>query len=684
MPTSEANKRGLKREKWRLRESLGRYGTLVITGGAIVSALVLGFLSLLWVGQGPGSGENASAVWRFIAMRGWFVEAATLCTMVIQVCASAQALICTSLAAATLLETTGVPLSQVAEFSTMRGANDGPWRFVYLTFRSIRNFFSVQSLLMLVLLLGTTATHFSSTILVTDLEVSSITTDPTQMLLNVSLSDDIETGRPSRSQWLLKPTDYAVFGEIPSGINVEPTTGGFSDTGNVRRLFPPLGHENRTKIRHYSGSAYGINSRVACTPPVIGGRFHYTRSNVRGLPFLLSMVGQISYKATFERAGLAEPLLCSDGKCLPTQFNCTLPTAGIPGGQGIYMCLPDISNVIDENVAFLSDGRDRPITPHSMVFLVTRNNGSFDEWSFAKNTSRIPDNPSRVGEWARWRLGNKIVFEASICFSELLWEMSQVDMSTSHDAVEPTIYYDPKAQFADSSAVRALLGANAGPTDAADRSLLRINAVGNTTTDSRLLHYLDGAINSGVFGSQEPRLGTTINGGGTSFGLSTINPFVDYVAVFEDVLVETNRPAVAIQSIMTMMAMSLHYANLALLDVAEEVSITTSAPINVPVRWTGLAVVAGVVTVDTLCVVAITTMFLLRTRYSKQGHFWHAVSQLISERTIGVLQASPEARDEHAVERAQVGDPVMVVARCKRTGRVQVIRKDDIEDGNET
>ncbi|KAL7623414.1 hypothetical protein AAE478_007096 [Parahypoxylon ruwenzoriense] len=667
-------------EKWRLRESIGKYGTLVIAGGSIMSPLMLGLLAILWAGQGPGSGDHASASWRSVVLKGWVTEAVTLGSLVIQVCTSAQALVCTSLAAATMLETSGVPLSQVAEFSTMRGANDGPWRFVYLIFRSsIRKFLTVQPLMMVILLIGTMATQFASTILVTDLDVRQITGNPNRTQLNLSLSDQIPMAQASSSQWILKPTDYAIFGEIPSGISVQPTARGFSDTGNIRRLFLPLEHENRTKLHHYSGSAYGINTRVACMAPVLSGEFRSTDPGSMPLPFLLTMMGNISYEATLRNAGLDIPPLCADGKCLPSQFNCTMPTAGIPGRFPTYSCIPNLSNVIDgENFTFFSDGRDSPVTPHSMVFLVARNNGSFDDWSFVNNVSAIPDNPIRDGEWVRYKVGSNVKLEASLCFSETLWDLSQVEMSASHDSVEPIIPYEPKTSTVDTSAVRTLLGVNPKSQSPSVRSLLTIDSISNTTTHSRLLHYLDAAIGSGVFGLQDPSSGTTINGDGASYGLSSINAFLDYGSTFQHTLEGTNRPALAIQTILTMMAMSLHYANLVTLDIPEEVSITTSVSATVPVRWTGLAIVVGIVAANILCIIAITVSFLLRTRFSKQGHFWHTVSQLISERTVDILQASPESRDEHAVKQVPPGDPIVVIGRCKRSGRVQVLWKEDV------
>ncbi|KAI1453691.1 hypothetical protein F4805DRAFT_478247 [Annulohypoxylon moriforme] len=655
-------------ENWQFRESIGRYGALVIIGGSIISPLMIGLLAILWGGQGPGSGESASPSWRSVVLRGWVTEAVTLASLVIQVCTSAQALVCTSLAAATVLETTGVPLSQVAEFSTMRGANDGPWRLVYLVFRSsIRKFLTLQPLLMLVLLIGTMATQFGSTILVTDLDVASITGYPNQTLLNLSISDGIRQSTPSESQWHLKPTDYSSFGEISSGINVQPTTGGFSDTGNVKRIFLPLAHDNRTKLHHYSGNAYGFNSRVACAAPVLSGEFQTIDPGSKPLPFVLTMVGNISYEATFNHAGLDKPSLCANGKCLPSHFNCTMPTSGIPGRLGTYNCFPDISNVIDtENFTFFSDGRKNPITPHSMVSLVTRNNGSFDDWSFiSNNVSKIPGDSSRNDEWTRWKVGNNITLDVSLCFSEFLWDLSYVDMSTTHDTVEPIVPYDPKLETIDTSAVRTLLGVNPQSQTPSDRQLLSINSISNTTIDSRLLHYLDSAITSGIFGIPDPPSGTTINGDSASYGVSSINPFVDYVRVFMDTLQYTNRPALSIQAAFTIMAI-----------------ITQAVSVTVPVRWTGLAIVAGVVCANTISIIAITFVFILRTRFSKQGNFWHTISQLISEKTVDILQVSPESRDDIIIKEMLKDDPIVVVSRCKRTGRVQVLRKDDVENGS--
>ncbi|KAI0006664.1 hypothetical protein F4779DRAFT_595723 [Xylariaceae sp. FL0662B] len=673
-----------RREKWRFRESIGRYGAFVIIGGSILSPIMIGLLALLWGGQGPGSGDQAPASWRKVALNGWLTAAVTLLSLVIQLCTSAQALICTSLVAATMLETTGVPLSQVAEISSMRGASDGPWRLVYLTFRySIRKFLTLQPLFILVLFIGTMATQFASTILVTDLDVSSITGYPNQTQLNMSLSDQIQLFQPSSSQWQIQPTNYASFGEIPSGISVEPSAQGFSDTGNVKRLFVPLGHDNRTKLHHYRGSSYGINSRVACAPPVLSGEFHAMDPGSYPLPYVLTMVGNISYEATLRNAGLDVPSLCADGTCLPTKFNCTLPTAGLPGRVGTYICLPDLTNVIDaDNFTFFSDGRGSPVTPHSMISLVTRNNGSFNDWTFVNNVSTIPDNPDRKGEWARWYLGDGINFDVSLCFSEHLWELSQVDMSISHDTVEPTIPWDPKAQTVDTRGVRTLLGVNPSAMNASARSILTINELSNITTDSRLLHYLDGAINSGIFGIQEPPAGTTINGDGASYGVPSINPYLDYPTVFQDTLEETNHPALAIQAMFSIMAQFLHYANLEMLDVPEDVSITVAVSTTVPVRWTGFAIVTAIVCANIVCVITITCLFLVRTQFSKQGHFWHTISQLISEETIELLQASPESRDDDAIKAVLKEDPEVVVARCKRTGRVQVIRKNDVENTN--
>ncbi|KAI1498082.1 hypothetical protein F5X99DRAFT_394821 [Biscogniauxia marginata] len=672
-------------KRWGLRESLGRYGTSVIAGGLIISPVVLGLLAALWGGQGPGNGANASPAWRNIVLKGWVTEAVTLCSLAIQFSASAQSLICTSLTAATLLETTGVPLSQVAEFSTMRGANDGPWSFIWLIWKSsIRRFMGLPPLLMLLLFAGTFATQFTSTILVTDLDVVSILGYANQTALNLSVSDQVEFATPTSSQWHFVPTDYASFGEIWPGMNATPSVDGFSDTGNVKRFLLPMKQDNRTKVHHYRGNAYGLNSRVACAAPVLSGEFQAIDPGSKPVPYLLTMVGNISYEDTFNNAGIPIPPLCADGTCLPANFNCSLLTSGLPGREGINMCLPDVTNVIDtENFTYRSDGRENPITPHSMVFLVSRTNGTFDDWSFIGNVSTIPELSTREDEWAKWELGSGFNFQTSLCFSEYLWEISQTEMSISKDIVEPISKYNLREQQYDVSDIRTLLGVKGDPADTAARSIFSVDAVGNTTLDSKALRHLDASINSYIFGIPDPPASTTINGGGASYGVSSINPEVDYALVFEDTLLETNRPALAIQATFHIMAEALYYALIEYMDTPEPVEITRTVPATIPRRWTGLGIVAGIVCTNLICVLVITTMFLLRTRHSKQGQFWHTISQLVAEQTIDILQASPESRDDHAVARVLAHDPDVMIARCPRTGTVKVLLKSDVESAKE-
>ncbi|KAI1762601.1 hypothetical protein GGR53DRAFT_468144 [Hypoxylon sp. FL1150] len=150
----------------------------------------------------------------------------------------------------------------------------------------------------------------------------------------------------------------------------------------------------------------------------------------------------------------------------------------------------------------------------------------------------------------------------------------------------------------------------------------------------------------------------------------------------QDVLNTTNRPALALQGMLTIMAMTLNHAQIQLIDIGDDVSITTSASVTIPVRWTGLAIPSGIVCANLICIIAITFLCQLRTCFSKQGHFWHTASQLILDKTVNILQASPKSRDDHVAKEVPKGDPLVIINKCKRTGRVQVLQKDGFEKEN--
>lgn len=102
-----------------LRQSLGLSGSIVIVAGTVGLLGVFAFLTFLWVGYGSKSeAANATWAWRQIALRGYMEQVITLAALVLTFIVSLQAAVCTSMAAALILEKWSVPKAKVSSYST--------------------------------------------------------------------------------------------------------------------------------------------------------------------------------------------------------------------------------------------------------------------------------------------------------------------------------------------------------------------------------------------------------------------------------------------------------------------------------------------------------------------------------------------------------------------------------------
>lgn len=110
-----------------ISESFGIWTCTLLAGGTAICLGVLAFLIFLWTGEGPSGGENAAYVWRRIMLsESWSEQTITICSAVVRTVTASQAVVCTSLIAAILLERRHIPPSKVAQVSVARGINDGP------------------------------------------------------------------------------------------------------------------------------------------------------------------------------------------------------------------------------------------------------------------------------------------------------------------------------------------------------------------------------------------------------------------------------------------------------------------------------------------------------------------------------------------------------------------------------
>ncbi|KAI1401058.1 hypothetical protein F4819DRAFT_486979 [Hypoxylon fuscum] len=134
------------------------------------------------------------------------------------------------------------------------------------------------------------------------------------------------------------------------------------------------------------------------------------------------------------------------------------------------------------------------------------------------------------------------------------------------------------------------------------------------------------------------------------------------------------RVSTAIEWYVLSLAYNFYYLMLPLFNVAEDIEITLSTEVSIPMRWDGLIVVLVMVFVNLVCVLTITTLYVKHVRYSRQGHFLHTVSQLMSEPMQPNLKGSSEMDDEEVAKEFKGNDPFVIIGRSPETGRVEVLK----------
>jgi hypothetical protein len=682
-----------------VQRTLGVMGLVIIIGGTIVTLSIFAFLAFLWFGEGAKGGQNASWVWRWFMLGQKVTQAITLSTVVMRIATMAQASIYTSLVAAVILEKYGVPLSRVAEVSIIRSTNDGPFRLAWLLSTSARKS-AIQALLVVTLLFTTVSIQFSSTILVSDLDFSTLVAEPRNKSLPLFMTTDVISLNHQVNNWLGRPTAYVPFGEVPSATDSTPTQLGASDSGIVRRVFLPVPQNQRTTLRRYKGQGFVLNSRFVCVRPVAETMITITVPPpfTATIPFFLQIHGNISYEQTLNDAGLALPANCPDGRCFPSKFNCSLPqfqyqpTAARQGFTD-SLCLPDGANAVSsaKNFTLAKD----PIMSYSEVFLFFRSNGTYDLWRGPNGTVlqgnfRLRNISYTQGEWNTYERAIGGIFadgqrdngvlrmDMSMCFQQVAFDFSDVEVSTDRDLSEPAVPWNAEAKSWDTSKVRKMLGTihsneTTSKLSASQRGIYTVDSVTNGRHLNATQFFTNKLINNLYNSPNSQNISMFMDPQGS--GRSNFLPHIEYQALFADILNATNRPGIAMQATLSALSGSIVNEAIPQFDAMGTVAMTSSVLVLAPRHFRGLVAVAGVVFLNLCCGTAITCLFLLRTRYSSQGNHWHAVSQIVSEHTAWIVESSTRSTDGVVEGRLEGVDPEVRIALSERTGRVQVVMK---------
>jgi hypothetical protein len=133
------------------------------------------FLLFLWFG------DSKNRNWRQIMVYSWATRSVAITALVLRTCVDLQAAIASAILASLLLESqSGIHLYQTASMSTMRTGSVSPWTFALCvleefwrsTAKSRRNYHVYA--MATCLLITTSVVQFSSTLLLSDLELGPL------------------------------------------------------------------------------------------------------------------------------------------------------------------------------------------------------------------------------------------------------------------------------------------------------------------------------------------------------------------------------------------------------------------------------------------------------------------------------------------------------------------------------
>lgn len=687
-------------------ESLGLWACAIIAGGTALTLAVLGFLIFLWFGEGPAGGESATSVWRKIMVNeSWPAQTITICALVVRTVAAAQAAVCTSLVAALLLERRRLPLSKVVPVSIKRGFNDGPFDLVceVLSWKHLRQLLCVEIGLLLTITMVTFGTQFTSTVLLSSFDTTTLVQFPQRLQHNILLSAEAGRNATHMNSFSQFPPSYATFGELETPEMPDPNPQGVSDTGVKLRSFVPFQEKERLKLRAYRGPAFSEKTQVMCMRPNMDAQVSWvqTTSEYGTMPST-SISGTISYENTFDEAGLGDWTTCSssqssDGSsqtvCLPLNFTCTLPsrvttfTSPLPV---IALChLP--AEIVENDGHINAKGymqRWNTSSPlwsanaNPWIYLTLSTNMTVEavseEFGPRNNSSVSLNTPlTKYGEWQTYEVLPTMALNVSLCFAGLQTDVYSVSMSTITDPKEPEVRWDPVHGEDGAEQGQLFMGTTSSHPNAAERGILSISdfrkpddlETEDVGLSSRALWKGPSGF-TGMFASQAG--GSWIMCNDCAFDGWTIPP--DIAALFARTVHTTGRAGWAIQNFLTTYTESWYAQILPQFDVAAEIDVTFSTQVRIPRHWGGLIAALVMIIVNLVCVWAITVLYVIHTRYSRQGNVWHTVSQIMSEDTRLILEQSNQLMDEDVEKRLKVDDCLVFLGKSRGSDKISVLR----------
>lgn len=616
----------------------------VILGFPILLLAVI-LLALFWHESMKAiNGAEPGIYWLRIVNAGWAAQLVTVCTASIRTVVAFQAGLATAMIAGVVLETTGAPVLQGPFYSILRAVKVAPSNLWTATnFQPHLSYFIYA--LVLTEVLVTAASQFLSTIFLSDFGNGSFSqrSNATNVsILHNTYNADISWSTPLGTSW--------TFAELSEPFE---DRSGFHDTGHTFRAFLPFEEEaQRTKLRRLRGPMPVIDQRVVCaSPPLTNLTLDAT------VQTSLHLSGQIPTE------DLIHPLLLHSYSEPYINFTCKLPTALFSNNNTVgetSLCVPR------PGVNWTIINEDTLIEPYSLpstsaLFMV------LDVTSTAAIISAV----SRIralqtirtdGPWTILSNGSAHIeaLRVSACLTNLAMKPFTVGMNSTSDNLEPKTSWDFHTDRYNTELSRLQLGVSS-PTNTSStnhRGILTLEPRSQWET------FDIPAGTPGIEADPTPFFVIILDNFPTFF-ISSLNYTFDpgvilsrklprlilgnahstHVDLFQDTLITTASPALALQALLTRICQMAYYEQLVKLTTPVTAVTAFSLTATIPVRWTGFILGMALILAHFVIVMVIAVLFVRSTEVSLIGSYWQTVAQVVSKETGPILEEADRMDD---------------------------------------
>lgn len=511
--------------------------------------------------------------------------------LVLRASATAHAGLCTSMLAAVALEISGTGLSKACAISLLRFSNSGPQSLVLTLFSGSRKLRII--LLTILLTVTTTLLQLTSTILLFDIGAGLVRGNAQYRSLAIGFKSFAEQASYGSNYWVTMPSNYYMFAEYRRPA---PDYDDRWDTGVSKRAFISLPSSvERSSVGGISGDLPVLDTQVICIRPsmVDAKLLRDQRRDVsvdNSNSFFLD-----GYSITSMGSGSAISNWTFRKK---STFNCSFPTQN-----------PNNDDPKDLPVGFCQVGLGNDSGGRG--FLLFKPTGTEESWIKYHNVTRSPVFQGN-GRWLDLVVpsGVDVGMSLALCYTNLALDILDTKAHSDEVLPEAQLTWNATQSRYDTREVRKQLETLNYPVGKSHVLVLEKPPAGSKSKVSSNYNWLTKSL--------------SIKDKGTAtFCVSCNYSFVAafktnraHTAVFQDILEESDNPALALQSQFTTLFQMGYYDRRVEYDALSSVVLTPFVTVLLPQRYQGFLVVVAITSVHSILVVVIVACFARNVRFS--------------------------------------------------------------------